>query len=245
VGRPDRGEASGAPQLSVVVPMRDERDTVAAFLAALLAGFAALAVPFEVLVVDASRDGTHERLVAWPDPRVRTLRQRGVGFSAACGEGIAAARGVWVLVMNGDFNHRVEDAVSLWTARGRADLVVGSRFVPGGGSRASQVRHVASRVASRGVGQLARTGLRENFSSFFLARAARLRELPVAELFTGHGEGMLRLVDAALRRGWSVVEVPVVYGRRRAGRSKTRFVPFAWAYLATALRLRARGRRTG
>jgi dolichol-phosphate mannosyltransferase len=233
------------PGLSVIVPMRDERDTVEAFLGALVEGVGALGVPFEVVVVDASGDGTHERLVAWPDARVRALRQRGAGFSGACGEGISAARGAWVLVMNGDFNHRVEDVAALWGARSRADVIVGSRFVPGGGSRDSRVRLLASSVASRGVGTLAGTGLRENFSSFFLARAGVLRDLPLGALFHGHGEGMLRMVDCALRRGRTVCEVPVVYGRRRAGRSKTRPIPFAWAYLVTALRLRARGPSTG
>jgi dolichol-phosphate mannosyltransferase len=240
-----KGATSDAPELSVVVPMRDERDTVDAFLVALTAGVGAFGVPFEVLVVDASEDGTHARLLAWPDARVRALRQRGTGFSGACGEGIAAARGAWVLVMNGDFNHRVEDAAALWGARSRADVVVGSRFVPGGGSRDSRARLLVSRVASRGVGRIARTGLRENFSSFFLARAGVLRELPVASIFRGRGEGMLRMVDAARRRGFTVAEVPVVYGRRRAGRSKTRAAPFAWAYLATALQLRARRPATG
>ena len=80
--------------------------------------------------------------------RRRNPRRSGAGFSGACGQGIALARGEYILLMNGDFNHRVEDAVSLFDARRRAELVIGARFGPGGGTEDSYLRHLMSAALS-------------------------------------------------------------------------------------------------
>ena len=94
------------PELSVVVPLYDERGGVAALHGRLSAVLGPLGIAYElVLVDDGSRDGTTERLdvLAASDPRVIVLQlSRNFGHQAAVSAGIDQARGQAVVVMDGD-----------------------------------------------------------------------------------------------------------------------------------------------
>ena len=124
------------PTLSVVLPTRNEEGHIAAFCGAILRAFENLSVAVEVVVVDASDDDTWACLegVSQNDPRLRAFRQESSGFSGALAEGLCKAQGEWVLAMNSDGNHRIEDAIALFESRVAQQCLVGSRFVQGGGS---------------------------------------------------------------------------------------------------------------
>jgi uncharacterized membrane protein YbhN (UPF0104 family) len=95
-----------------------------------------------------------------------------------------------------------------------------------------------SHCASRAIGLIAATGLRENFSSFFLVERAHLDAETIEHHMWGQGEGMLRLIVALQSKGLGVDEVPVVYGPRLSGESKTDLVSFLADYVLAALRIR-------
>jgi dolichol-phosphate mannosyltransferase len=130
---------SGTPRLSVVVPTRNERDSVEPLLARL--GPAIAAQGAELIFVDDSDDGTPDVLASQaegcPVP-VRLLHRppgsRKGGLGGAVIAGAQLARGDWVLVMDADLQHPPETAAILASTASRhdCDIVVGTRYAGGG-----------------------------------------------------------------------------------------------------------------
>ena len=126
-----------AVELSVIVPTLNERGNVGLLVDKLhqvLAG-----IEWEVIFVDDdSTDGTLDTLkdLARADPRVRFLHRIGRrGLSSACLEGMAASASPYIAVMDADLQHdetllpRMLDSLRA----DEADLVIGSRYIEGGG----------------------------------------------------------------------------------------------------------------
>lgn len=208
----------------VVVPTYNEVENLAPVIARLHAA----APGVDVLVVDdASPDGTGalaDRLAA-ADPRVSVLhrtRKAGLGAAYVAGFTLALERGYEAIgEMDADGSHRPEDLPVLLAALADADLVIGSRWVPGG----SVVNWPASRLAlSRGGNRYARTLLgipvRDATAGFRVFRASALRAL---DLGTVEGFGYVFQVEMAYRAhraGMRIVEVPIRFVERERGDSK-------------------------
>ncbi|OLT49506.1 polyprenol monophosphomannose synthase [Cellulosimicrobium sp. CUA-896] len=222
---------SAAPgRVLVVVPTYDEAQTLPGTLARLRA-----AVPdADVLVVDdASPDGTGDlaRDIAARDPAVHVLHRGGkdgLGAAYVAGFGWALGRGYDVVVeMDADGSHQPEqlprllDALAAPGPQGAPDLVIGSRWVPGGEvENWPWHREVLSR-AGNGYVRLA-LGLRlgDATAGFRAYRASALRD---TDLATVASHGYCFQVDMAwrvARAGGHVVEVPITFVERTAGRSK-------------------------
>jgi dolichol-phosphate mannosyltransferase len=184
---------------------------------------------FVVLIVDDnSPDGTGDladRLAAEHGP-VRVLHRPakgGLGPAYLAGFAEALAGGAaYVMEMDADFSHDPADLPALLdAARNGADLVLGSRYVPGGGvADWGPVR----RLVSRGGSWYARVilGLREHdlTGGFKCFRRATLETI---DLDTVRSQGyafQIELSYRATRRGLHVVEVPIVFRERRVGTSK-------------------------
>lgn len=215
------------PDLSVVIPTRNERANVAPLLDALRCALDGLCA--EVLVTDDSTDGTAaEFLRLAPSmpfavrvaPRAPGDRRSGLGPAVV--RGFAAATGAYVCVMDADLQHPPAFARTLLdTARAAgADVVVASRYVPGGsaGGLSAPTRH----AVSRGLTLLARVAfphtvgpVRDPMSGFFLVRRSCLRGARLRPI------GYKILLEVLVRcRPRRVVEAPYRMAPRRAGRSK-------------------------
>ncbi|HWS57588.1 MAG TPA: polyprenol monophosphomannose synthase, partial [Actinotalea sp.] len=211
----------------VVIPTYDEARTVPVTVGRLRA-----AVPrADVLVVDdASPDGTGriaERLAA-SDASIHVLHRtgkQGLGSAYVAGFGWALARGYDVVVeMDADGSHQPEELPRLLGALDDgppADLVIGSRWVPGGRVE-NWPRH--REVLSRGGNTYTRlaTGLplRDATAGFRAYRATMLRSLDLGAVAS---QGYCFQVDMALRvhdAGGVVREVPIRFVERTQGRSK-------------------------
>ena len=122
--------------LSIVVPTRNEVDNVRPLLAGLTAALAGRS--WEVLFVDDdSPDGTADLVASLgnANPHVRCLRRIGRrGLSSACLEGFRATTAPFIAVMDGDLQHdeRLLPQMLAILEDGGVDLVIGSRYAPGG-----------------------------------------------------------------------------------------------------------------
>ena len=131
----NRAGSGGTPALTVVVPTRDEKDTIELLLARL--GPAVAPLNAELVIVDDSDDGTPDLLAeaagTCPVP-VRLLHRppgsRKGGLGGAVIAGARHARGEWVLVMDADLQHPPETAAVLASTAMRhdCDIVVGTRY---------------------------------------------------------------------------------------------------------------------
>jgi len=217
-------EFSDLGAVLVIVPTYDEAPNLERVLGRLRS-----AVPeAHVLVADDnSPDGTGaiaDRLAA-TDDHVHVLHRpgkQGLGTAYIAGFGWGLERGYDVLVeMDADGSHRPEDLPRLLTALRQADLVLGSRWVPGG----EVVNWPASRkLISRGGTTYARLALglplRDATGGYRAFRRATLEGL---DLQTVSSQGycfQIDLASRAVRRGWRVVEVPITFVEREHGASK-------------------------
>ncbi|GAA1172795.1 polyprenol monophosphomannose synthase [Pseudonocardia alaniniphila] len=208
----------------VVIPTYEERDNLEPVLSRLHA-----AVPTaDVLIVDdASPDGTGELAdaLAAADPRISVLHRAGkAGLGAAYLAGFAAAlRGEYqfVVEMDADGSHPPEDLPALLAALDDADVVIGSRYVPGGVVRNWPMHR---ELISRGGNLYSRIALGVPIKDITAGyRAFRRQVLEELDLDEVSSQGYCFQIDMAWRAvqaGFRVREVPITFTERERGRSK-------------------------
>src|SRR5690606_9890155 len=109
------------PELSVVIPVRDEAGNVAQLAAEIHAALQERGGYEIVFVDDASADATPAELASLGDPRVRVLtHEKSCGQSQATITGVAAARGMWIATLDGDGQNDPADLPRLLAARDAA-----------------------------------------------------------------------------------------------------------------------------
>jgi dolichol-phosphate mannosyltransferase len=208
----------------VVLPTYNERENLDAVAAAILAASDRV----EILVVDDnSPDGTGQLAdeIAAREPRLHVLhreRKEGLGRAYLAGFAWALARPyALVLEMDADFSHDPRYLPQLLEAARDADLVLGSRYVTGGGTENwGLVRRLVSRGGSLYARTLLGVGVRDLTGGFKCFRRQTLERL---ELSTVRSEGysfQIELTYRALNLGLRVVEIPILFVDRRVGKSK-------------------------
>lgn len=214
----------GEERVLVCIPTYNERETLPGTLARLRA-----AVPgAEVLVVDdASPDGTGSLAdeLARADPAVHVLHRSykaglGSAYVAAFGWALEQAFDV-VVEMDSDGSHQPEELPRLLAALRQADVVLGSRWVPGG-----QVRNwpwprlMLSRAGNAYTRLALRLPLRDATGGYRAYRASALRALALDTIASQGYCFQVDLAWRAWREGFHVVEVPITFVERTAGASK-------------------------
>ena len=208
----------------VVLPTYNERENLPTIVPAILAQ----GLEFEVLVVDDnSPDGTGKLAdeLAASEGRVSVLHRdgkRGLGTAYVAGFKHALANGYdYVFEMDADFSHDPADLPRLAAAAGRADVVIGSRWIAGGGTRNwSWLRT----FISRGGSIFARTVLGLNVadltSGFKCFRREVLASLNLEAIGSNGYAFQVEVNYLCARRGYRITEVPIVFVDRRVGKSK-------------------------
>ncbi|MFN2508335.1 MAG: polyprenol monophosphomannose synthase [Chthoniobacterales bacterium] len=203
---------------SVVVPTLNEVENVELLVRQIIAS--APDCREIIMVDDGSTDGTpdHVRALA-PSFPVRLIERQNptLGLAGAVIAGADAATSEILVVMDADLSHPPEEIGNLTRPllEGRADMVIGSRYVPGGSTPGWPVyRKLMSRVAGAIAYPL--TGVHDSMGGFFAIRRSRLLELaPAATGFKIAFE-----VIARGGRNLRVVEIPIAFRDRTRGTSK-------------------------
>ena len=211
------------PELAVIVPTFNEAANLEEMIARL--GRALAGIRHEIIFVDDdSPDGTADavRALAAHDGRLRLVHRIGRrGLSSAVIEGVLATTAPVAAVIDGDLQHD-ETRLPLMLERLRAegaDLVVGSRYMEGGGTgnwAAGRLR--ISRLATWLARRLTGVALSDPMSGFFMLRTAAFRAR--ARALTGVGYKILLDILSAPGPEMKVVEIPYEFRSRQAGESK-------------------------
>lgn len=241
------GPLPADPRVLVIVPTYDERATIERVLDGLLA----LPHRAHVLVVDdGSPDGTADVVAdrARTDPRVRLLRrERKTGLARAYAAGFdrGLAEGYDLIVeMDADLSHRPDELPRLLEAARSRDVVVGSRYVPGGSvENWSAPRRWLSRAGNAYTRFCLGIGTHDATSGFRVYRRDALAAI-TAEPVRSDGYGFqVELVYRARRSGLSVGEAPITFHERAHGRSKiSRRIVLEALWLVTRWGIEARFR---
>ncbi len=204
------------PELSVVIPVHDEEESLLPLWDELRAVLDRLGLSAEVIFVDdGSRDRSAEivRALRERDRRVRLIRlKRQAGETAATDAGLRAAGGRWIVTMDADLQNDPADIPALLAPLDRWDAVSGWRVNrrAGDGWR----RRVSSRIANAVRNAVTADTLHDSGCTFRAFRRECVRELTLYR-------GLHRFIPTLLRmRGFRVLEVPVRHRPRRFGRSK-------------------------
>jgi dolichol-phosphate mannosyltransferase len=226
------GSSAATTALAIIIPTLNERDNIEPLLALLTAALPDTAWE-AIFVDDDSQDGTaeHVRAVARRDRRVRCLQRIGRrGLATACIEGVLASAAPYVAVMDADLQHdeRLLPQMVATLDGGAVDLVVGSRYMAGGGIGDWNCgRARISGLATRLARLVCKTDVADPLSGFFMCR----REVFERALRRMSGQGFKVLLDllASSPKAVRVGELPYSFRERRYGESKLDTM-VAWEY---------------
>ncbi len=224
--------------VAVIIPTYNERDNLEPIVSRVRS-----AVPdADILVVDdGSPDGTGEIAdkLAASDQQVHVMHRQskaGLGAAYIAGFGWALDRGYGVLVeMDADGSHDPAQLPLLLSALSGADLVIGSRYVPGGTTvNWPKSREFLSRGANTYVRLMLGIGVHDATGGYRAYRAATLRAIGLDEV---ESQGYCFQIDLTLRTketGRKIAEVPITFTERARGASKMSRAVIAEALIRVA-----------
>jgi dolichol-phosphate mannosyltransferase len=218
--------AGGERQVWLVIPTYNEAANIERMIEAALRR---LPADSRVLVVDDnSPDGTGEVAdrIASEQPQVEVLhrpRKQGLGPAYVAGFRRALDGGAGLIAqMDADFSHDPEDLPRLLAAAADADLVLGSRYVEGGGVSDDwgPARRAISRQGSAYARAILGVRVADLTGGFKVFRREVLDEIGLATLESLGYAFQVETTFRAIRAGFRVVEVPITFRDRRVGESK-------------------------
>lgn len=235
-------------KLSIILPTYNESGNIAKLIRKISLQEELKKIKLEFLVVDDnSKDDTQsaiKKLIAKKYPIKLIIRKKERGLASAILAGINQAQGDYIVIMDSDFNHRPEDIYRLLQPiqKQKVDLVIGSRYIPGGGmhlTEASRLQYQLSKWGNFIVNRLMlNLPVHESLSGFIAVKKTVLDKLNLTQIFIGYGEYCIRLLFYCQKMGFKLAEVPVMYGLRQYGISKSSLKRMVYFYLKTALELK-------
>ena len=210
----------------VIVPTYNEADNINELITQLLA----LPVNLGIVVVDDnSPDGTGNLADDWatkhPD-RVHVIHRAGkMGLGTAyiagfkhCLNDSSIKR---IMTMDADFSHNPRYIPDMIALSQHKHIVIGSRYVEGGGERnCTKKRVLMSKAANAATHLLLGLKARDTTAGFRLYRREVLASIPLDEIISSGYSFLVEMLFMCQRRGWQVGEVPIIFEDRRAGTTK-------------------------
>jgi len=200
-----------------------------------------------IIVDDNSPDGTGDMAdgLAAADRRVHVVHRPGkLGLGTAYVAGFRRAfelAAEAMVTMDADFSHHPRYIPAMMARLETCDLVIGSRYVPGGGT---QHCTLPRRLLSQGANAFARVVLglhaHDCTAGFRVYRRQVLQAIPLEQIFSSGYSFLIEMLYACQSRGFRVGEVPIIFANRQRGASKISRLEIVRA-VYTVLRLRFQG----
>jgi dolichol-phosphate mannosyltransferase len=209
---------------TVIIPTYNEVENIGL----LIDGITSLNIGLDILVVDDnSPDGTGELVAQLMKEHtgLSVIQRPGkLGLGTAHIAGIQAAlasEAQYILTMDADFSHHPRYLPDLVVALAQADVVIGSRYAPGGG-----VRHCTAprKALSHGANLFARTVLgleaEDATAGFRGYRRDVVASIPLDTIRSNGYSFLIEMLYLCQLQGWRIREVPIVFENRQRGASK-------------------------
>jgi dolichol-phosphate mannosyltransferase len=209
---------------AIIVPTYNECENINL----LVEGILGLGLGSQIIIVDDnSPDGTGQLAdgLAAQHPEIQVIHRPGkLGLGTAHIAGMKAAMtggARHIVTMDADFSHHPRYIPGLLAALEQFDVVIGSRYAPGGGTLYCTVLRKA---LSRGANLFARTMLSlhagDATAGFRGYRRAVLESIALDEIVSDGYSFLIEMLYRCQRKGWRVGEVPIVFENRQRGASK-------------------------
>lgn len=235
-------------KVSIILPTYCESGNIDKLILSLIKQLKTKSFKLEIVVVDDnSPDGTAknvQKLINKKLPIKLHVRKNQRGLATAIHLGIKKSQGEIIILMDTDFNHKPQDVPRLIQPilNRQADLVIGSRYIPGGGmhlTESNKLQFFLSRSGNLFVNKLLlRLPIHESLSGFIAFKRSILTKLNSNQIFYGYGDYCIRLLFKTHQKKFRVSEIPVVYGDRHWGESKTKLLTIFIQYFISAIKLK-------
>ncbi len=220
--------------VSVVIPALNEAPNLARLLPLLRETLQGMVEDWEVLVVDGNSEDCTRDVVAQVGEPFRYVCEKEPGYGRAILRGVSEARGEFVITMDADMSHPTRFIEQLWEARNGADIVIASRYVPGGSAEQPAFRYLLSRVLNTFFAKGLSIPVRDLSSGY------RLYRRRLFERIDFQFDNFVILVEILLQtfaRGRHIAEIPFQYRPRIHGGSHARIFRFGMDYLRLFYRM--------
>lgn len=229
--------ANDSIDLSIIIPAYLEGKSLALLLPEIKMAAAVLTPRYEILVIDTQEDMDNTGDCCRANGALHIHRDGGNSYGDAIRTAIAAAHGIYIICMDADGSHSPSCFASMWAQRKSSEIVIGSRYVRGGHTENPAIliwMSSAVNLVFRAVFSLPAKDVTNSFRLYHRSVLASLKlesnDFDILEEI---------LIKATIRRPPArIAEIPVTFGRRKAGESKRKLVQFAFGYLKTLQRLR-------
>lgn len=223
---PLSGHIMNCENTYVVVPTYNEADNIDD----LLSQITELPISLGAIVVDDnSPDGTGSIADEWSSrmpERVHVIHRAaklglGTAYIAGFRKGVNDLDASCIMTMDADFSHHPRYLPAMIEMGSRYDVVIGSRYVPGGGSKNCSWKRVAlSKVANAISRTLLGLEARDTTAGFRLYHREVLESIPLDQIFSSGYSFLVEMLFICQRRGWRTGEVPIIFEDRRLGKTK-------------------------
>ena len=224
-GESKRDDILADIELSVIIPAKNEWNTIARVVGDVHSVCGGLMASHEILVIVEAVD--KQTATAADRAGAAVIRQSRPGYGGALLEGFDRAAGSWILTMDADLSHPPDFLKTLWDMRGGRDMVIASRWAPGGRADMPVHRYILSRLLNRIFSSALNIAVRDLSSGFRLYKSESLKSVE----FEGvHFDILQSILSAMLEAGHRVVEAPFDYRPRADGQSNARIFEFGLCY---------------
>ena len=226
VVKPNPSSGLGA-DLAIVVPCLNESRNLKILLPRLAAVVREMIVSTEIVVVDGgSSDGTTAtaaRLGA------RVIHSRFRGYGGAVRAAFAEVKSPCIITLDADFSHHPSIIPHLYAMRNQADIIIASRYIQGGYSRAPWLRQILSRVLNSVFRSVLSLPVHDMSSGFRLYHREAIAALDLRHTTYAI---LQEILTKAYCAGHQIMEIPFHYLPRRYGKSHVKLFRFGLDYLA-------------
>jgi dolichol-phosphate mannosyltransferase len=220
------------PDLSIVIPALNEADNLRRLLPLIREVTGELNLEAEIIVVDGGSTDDSKRVAT--DLGARAIEQVERGYGGALLAGFAGARSRYVATMDADLSHPPVFLKDFWRERASTDVLIASRYVPGGQADMALSRRILSTILNRTYAILLGLKLRDLSSGF---RMYDRRMIESVDLQARDFDALEEILVRIHLQGGRIKEVPFHYQVRQSGKSKAKLVRFGWAFSKTLLRM--------
>lgn len=218
--------------ITVLIPTFNEGANIGKLIPKIRSVLEGIGRDYELIVVDGgSTDNTQEVATSLG---AKVLLQAKPGYGVALKEGFQAARGDYIITMDADFSHDPDFIKEMWLKRETADLIIASRYCPGGKSDASWDRRILSRVLNQFISFALSLPIKDFSSGFRMYKKSIVQSLNcTTDDYSFLEEILIRICG----NGYKIEEIPFHYLTRKIGKSHIKLFKFGVSLISTLFKM--------
>lgn len=219
-------------ELSVIIPTFNEEENLSHLLSQLKQIITQITTSFEIIIIDGgSKDKTREVAKA---QGAEVILQTTPGYGGAIKEGINISRGKYLLTLDADLSHPPTFIYKMWNCKNKAEIIVASRYIPGGIAQMPLARKILSIALNRVYHRLLSLPVDDLSSGFRLYQKDIFTHLNLESI---NFDILEEILVKAYISGYRVFEIPFIYKPRRVGKSHVKLIKFFFSFAITLYKM--------